>query len=164
LPRGRPCCEIIAPRRNKTLVDLIRRADPGAVVGVKGHIGEDVILGLVHGPGKAGEARAKAVGDLTPLPSWVKTVRLAAATKARCPGPTRASRLRRTWIRHLCQVVRPSCASEITSCTPRGPRRVRRKVDRGPNPGSIGLERLGLGAPEAVGLRRPPVVHGGPSG
>jgi hypothetical protein len=25
-------------------------------------------------------------------------------------------------------------ASEITSCAPRGPRRVRRKIDRGPNP------------------------------
>lgn len=39
------------------------------------HVGQDVIIDLVHGPGKAGEARAKAVGDHCPRAvSWVKMV------------------------------------------------------------------------------------------
>ena len=126
------------PRHVGAAFDLIRRADPGPVVGVKGHVGEDVILGLVHGPGKAGEARSKAVGDLTPLPAR-RLLGEDGAARSGDQGPLPRSDLSEQVAQDMDPSPVPSGeafgrASEITSCTPRGPRRVRRKIDRGPNP------------------------------
>ena len=99
---------------------------------------------------QAGEARAQPVGDLTPLPARRLVVLLGedGADRSGDHGALRRSDVSEQvaqdiGIHHLWQVacrtlamaaLRPSCVSEITSCTPRGPRRVRRKIDRGPNP------------------------------
>ena len=110
-----------------------------SVLGGKAHIGEDVGLGLVHEARRVWAAWAELVGDLAPLrlggpaSSCAKAVAMKAETTRRPLLPAWASALRMVWTRQRCQVafislataaLMPSWASEMTSLTPRRPRRL----------------------------------------
>ena len=109
----------------------------GAVLGGERHVGEHVVLAVVHQSGELGPARSQLVGDVPPgLMRGLgvgcrKAWRIAAATIVCWPFGTWASALRIKCTRQLCQVApehlgdrgrKPSWASEITSLTPLSPR------------------------------------------
>jgi hypothetical protein len=109
------------------------------VVFGENHVGEHVILGLVHQLGQLTEAVAQAVGNGAPflVGGFGGLLREGGADGGRhhrpLRGPTWASAFLMKWTRQRCQVeestlaaaaFKPSCASEMTSLTPRRPRRV----------------------------------------
>ena len=88
--------------------------------------------------GELGQLGTQLIGDLAPLrlaasaSSWAKAVAMKAETTRRPLLPACASTLRMKWTRQRCQVafstlataaLMPSWASEMTSLTPRRPRR-----------------------------------------
>jgi hypothetical protein len=127
----------------------IGRAGPGPVVGVKGHAGEDIIRGLVHGPGKPGEARAGRRRP-DPLParpsrfSWVNTVRMAARRHGALCRPDTGEQI----AQRMDPVALPGGVQDLGHSGPKAFVRVRdhelhatraarvrrRKIDRGPTP------------------------------
>ena len=118
-------------------LEAIGGMDLGPVIDGEAHVGEDVVLGLVHEEGELWQLGPELIGDLAPL-------RLGGLGAVLSKGGSHeggddapaalagvASALRIVWTRQRCQVafislataaLIPSWASETTSLTPRRPR------------------------------------------
>ena len=134
----------------------VGRVDLAPVALREGHVGEHLVLGARPSARRAcgtcsrrRSATARHSARAASSVSCTKAVRMAAATMARCLTPAWAMALRMKCTRQRCQAawntffaaaLMPSCASEMTSLTPRKPARCQ------------GAQELG---PERLGLRRP---------